>query len=97
MRLLLSITERDAAGSMDRLTEESAPELAEAYRCAGLTMAIVRRATTEDVAASGSTWAKRLGIPERRDAWLFETFVAGPSGRAGILSEAKESPGAPRG
>ena len=37
---------------------------------AGLEVAEPRLATVEDVSASGSSWAKRLGIPARRSAWL---------------------------
>jgi hypothetical protein len=44
--------------------------LAHAFRAAGLEVTEHRPATAADVAALGSTWAKRLGIPERRPAWL---------------------------
>ena len=37
---------------------------------AGLEVADPCLATAEDVLASGSSWAKRLGIPARRSAWL---------------------------
>jgi hypothetical protein len=43
--------------------------LAHALRDAGLRVTDRRAATAADVASLGSSWAKRLGIPERRAAW----------------------------
>jgi hypothetical protein len=44
--------------------------LAHALRDAGLDVTDHRPATAADVAALGSSWAKRLGVPERRPAWM---------------------------
>jgi hypothetical protein len=41
-----------------------------ALREAGLARTCLRQATIADVVGLGSSWAKRLGIPERRPAWF---------------------------
>ena len=45
--------------------------LAAGLRDEGLTVKC-RAATSTDVRELGSTWARRLGIPEQRSAWLLE-------------------------
>lgn len=68
--LLVSVTGRDLAVGEDVLDQAGAEALASAHRACGFTGVFVAPATQADVDASGSTWAKRLGIPERRPAWL---------------------------
>ena len=46
--------------------------MAEAYRGHGLVVTGVRAATPADVAATRSTWGRRLGAGARRPAWLLE-------------------------
>ena len=74
--MLTSVTERDVAAlgpGVDpaRGSALLAP-MAEALRCAGLRVRSCRSAAAGDVAGLGSSWAKRLGIPSRRPAWLLE-------------------------
>lgn len=69
-RLLLSVTERDLAAGATPLDDTAMVDLAVAYGSAGFDCIEVRQATAADVDESGSTWAKRLGIPSRRPAWL---------------------------
>jgi len=44
--------------------------LATALQAAGLHIIEGQPATAADVARLGSSWAKRLGIPDRRPAWV---------------------------
>lgn len=66
---MVSVTERDASAVGETVTTGSAAlsALATALRCVGLAVAC-REATAEDVV--DSSWAKRLGIPSRRPAWV---------------------------
>jgi hypothetical protein len=62
---MVSLTARDA-----RAVGDYAPGLdafASALRAAGLDVTCAE-ATADDVAALGSSWAKRLGIPRQRPA-----------------------------
>jgi hypothetical protein len=72
LRIILSITDRETDPASSPLTPARAGILAGEYEAAGFTVASVRPATRADVELSGSTWAKRLGVPSRRQAWLFE-------------------------
>jgi 16S rRNA (adenine(1408)-N(1))-methyltransferase len=69
-RLLVSITDRDLATGALPLGGDAILALGAAYTAAGFAAVAVREATQIDVEETGSTWAKRLGIPGRRDAWL---------------------------
>jgi hypothetical protein len=69
LRLFLSLTERDARGP-GILDEPSAAEVVARWQRHGLRCRELRPATASDVANLGSTWAKRLGIPARRPAWV---------------------------
>ena len=70
--MLVSVTERDAAVVPDASRRGAA--VLEPFECAlreaGLEAAKCHAATAMEVADSGSSWAKRLGIPERRPAWV---------------------------
>jgi 16S rRNA (adenine(1408)-N(1))-methyltransferase len=86
LHMLLSVTERDAATGLPMLDTESVGELAAAWAAGGFEPGEVRRATAEDVRATGSSWARRLDIPRRRHAWRLrlrrrEGPAAGTSGR----------------
>jgi hypothetical protein len=63
-----SLTERDGLLAPD--SERLLRPFAEALLAAGLERVACRAVTAADVAALDSTWAKRLGIPARRPAWL---------------------------
>jgi 16S rRNA (adenine(1408)-N(1))-methyltransferase len=69
LRLLLSVTARDGAPPRE-LDERAATDLAHRYEAAGWCVTEDRPATTADVSESGSSWARRLGIPARRTAWV---------------------------
>jgi hypothetical protein len=72
LRVLVSVIERDvpALRLADRPGLDLLAPLACAVSEAGLPVTACRRATREDIVELGSSWAKRLGIPERRPAWL---------------------------
>jgi 16S rRNA (adenine(1408)-N(1))-methyltransferase len=70
LRLLVSVTDRDLAAGAQVLEGEGTGPLATAYASAGFTPVECRPATVADVEETGSTWAKRLGIPLGREAWL---------------------------
>ena len=63
---LVSVTARDGVPPIPEPTE-----LAAAYATHGLRLVEARSATAAEIAASGSTWAKRLGAGTRRPvSWL---------------------------
>jgi hypothetical protein len=66
------VTERDHLGGD---AQEPLAQFASALGEAGLCIAECRQATVEDVAALNSSWAKRLGVPRRRPAWLLAAHV----------------------
>jgi hypothetical protein len=72
VRVVVSVVDRDAAAL--GICHDFGPDLLDPLACAleqaGLCFTDCRQATAADVAALGSTWAKRLGIPTRRPAWL---------------------------
>jgi 16S rRNA (adenine(1408)-N(1))-methyltransferase len=70
LSLLLSSTQRDSAAGGVVLDGRVAAALAGAYEEAGLVPVECRPATRTDMERLGSSWARRLGIPERRAAWL---------------------------
>jgi 16S rRNA (adenine(1408)-N(1))-methyltransferase len=70
LRLLLSVTERDAGSDIGSLDERAIESLTETFAALGLQNLERRPATPADVAASGSTWARKLGIARGdRAAW----------------------------
>jgi SAM-dependent methyltransferase len=70
--VLLSVVERDRVDGMERLDDRRAREVARRMAAAGgdLVLGLCRQATAEDLAASHSTWAKRLRVSRSRPAWL---------------------------
>lgn len=70
IELLLSTIETDGAPRLLR-AEQDANDLARAYESAGLCVVEVRPATAADVARMSSAWGRRLGIPDRRQAWIY--------------------------
>jgi hypothetical protein len=87
---LLSVTDRDAARALPPLDLLRLEALAQAASVHDLAIAEARPATAADVERLGSSWARRLGIPERRSATLLRlepvpgATTALPA-RAGIL------------
>lgn len=76
LELLISIGPRDIAEGLRPLDQAAIARLVDAYRALGLWVEDARPATAADVEASGSSWARRLGIPRSRDGWLLR-FTAG--------------------
>jgi hypothetical protein len=72
VRALVSVTERDLPAVRLEVTPDSRLLIpfACALQAAGLRVSECRPATRDDIVALGSSWAKRLGIPARRPAWV---------------------------
>ncbi len=68
--MLLSVTPRDGIAGLPCLDEGAIAGVAARYEALGLCLVEARPATTEEVRASGSTWAKRLG--DARDVWRID-------------------------
>jgi 16S rRNA (adenine(1408)-N(1))-methyltransferase len=82
LRLLVSATARDAGAGVAPLQESDLAALAGAYADHGLAVTEARPATPADVAASHSTWGKRLGAGRHRPAWLLEARLRARPGSA---------------
>ena len=72
LSMLLSSTDRDRGAGVEPLSEPTLATLADAYGRHGLAVTTARPATAADVAATRSTWGRRLGAGVRRPAWLLE-------------------------
>ena len=84
--LVLSTGPREAATGIPALDARATDALAGAYASAGLRPLGVAPLTAADVAGLGSSWARRLGIPDRRAAW-----------RVALRAPADQGPSAPIG
>lgn len=86
LAMLVSSTDRDRGAGVGPVGGAELAALAPGYAAHGLALTRVRPATAADVAASRSTWGRRLGAGDRRPAWLLEAgrdpASAGP-GQAG--------------
>jgi hypothetical protein len=71
LRVLLSVTPRDGL-AIPELDTRSVAALAERWRSARWCVLEAREATAGDVADAASSWAKRLGIPDRRGAAVLQ-------------------------
>ena len=67
LEAFVSITERDGLG-LPRLCLEDGPSIARRWACHGLKLVIFEPASPEQIAATGSTWARRLGAGRGRRA-----------------------------
>lgn len=67
---LVSLTDRERALGLPVPRSIDLPALTAAYRELALELGAWRPATASEVEAAHSSWAKRLGVPERRPAWL---------------------------
>ena len=93
LSMLVSSTARDAAG-VGPIDQHALAQLAGAYRRSGLAVTRVRPATPADVAASRSTWGKRLRAGVQRPAWLLEaTRVGAGSAELGQAGPGLVEPG----
>jgi 16S rRNA (adenine(1408)-N(1))-methyltransferase len=61
IRALVSVIERDRGAGLPPLTDDGLADLATACPGSGLTLRQARPATHDELAATGSTWARRLG------------------------------------
>lgn len=87
-RFLLSATARDNEGLV--VDERTMSRIGASWCREPLRPTGTRPATMEDVASLGSSWAKRLGIPCRRPAWVLVVERCGGhgSGRRDALGTA---------
>ena len=91
LRLLLSVTERDAALGLEALDEPAIEQMTQALEACGLTMIDRRAATAEDLDAARSSWSRRLRAGAAiRPAWLMR-FGASDQGSAGPRDGAPRS------
>jgi 16S rRNA (adenine(1408)-N(1))-methyltransferase len=72
LSMLVSSTARDAAAGVEPIDRRALDALAGPYGRHGLALTRVWPATPADVAASRSTWGKRLGAGASRPAWRLE-------------------------
>jgi 16S rRNA (adenine(1408)-N(1))-methyltransferase len=78
LSVLLSIVPSDHVPGLDCLDEATSGPIADAWRTVGLTLHALRPASLDEVRASGSSWARRLG-PDR-PVWRLE------GSRSGIIA-----------
>lgn len=70
LELLLSVAVVDTVPDSPPLDQARAEDLAARLALTGLSVDSVRLAEESDVDRYGSDWARRLGIPRRRQAWV---------------------------
>jgi 16S rRNA (adenine(1408)-N(1))-methyltransferase len=71
-RIVVSVTERDGIPEVPCLDEAAVAELARRQACRGLELTVARPATADDLAATRSSWARRLRSDTRRPVWVLE-------------------------
>ena len=69
LEALVSVTPRDHVPGVDELTPAHEARIAMAAAAAGLDLVAFRPATPDEVAATGSSWARRLGA---RPVWRLQ-------------------------
>lgn len=72
LRALVSVTPTDRVPGTLTLDEARVGRLVDCLTAAGWRVREARAATAADVVATGSSWAKRLGVPTRRPAWVLD-------------------------
>jgi hypothetical protein len=70
LAILASVAPRDGVPGVPHLDVDALAALAGRWERIGWEIRDARAATAGDVSDSGSSWAKRLGIPARRDAFV---------------------------
>ena len=93
VRALVSFTDRDATNAgLQRLTGADREALAMRWAAFGLRLTTFEPATIEEVHATGSTWARRLGAsrptrggaaPDPRPVWRLDLRCPGSDDRGG--------------
>jgi 16S rRNA (adenine(1408)-N(1))-methyltransferase len=88
-RILVSVDPRDGLG-LAPVAAADADDLARRWAARGLALARLEPASSEEVAASGSTWARRLSVGHARQAWWLELrrIDPGRTSRSGPLRAA---------
>ncbi|MEV0340758.1 class I SAM-dependent methyltransferase [Nocardia sp. NPDC050713] len=69
LSILVSVIEHDRGSGLPPIDENDLRGLAGPYTAHGLTITEVAPATAAEIAATGSSWAKRLGAGSQRSAW----------------------------
>ncbi|MEV0031612.1 methyltransferase domain-containing protein [Nocardia sp. NPDC050793] len=69
LSILVSVTEHDRSSGLPPIDERDLRDLTEPFAAQGLTITGVTPATAVDIAATGSSWGKRLGAGSQRSAW----------------------------
>ncbi|HET8784716.1 MAG TPA: class I SAM-dependent methyltransferase [Candidatus Limnocylindrales bacterium] len=75
LEVVASVVSGDGVADLEELDEGRLPAIAEAWRLAGLQLTSMRPATAAELATSGSTWARRLGVGRR--AWRLDGVRSG--------------------
>src|ERR1051325_11458850 len=70
LELLVSVVEGDVAADSPPLDESAVRSLADVYETRGLKLDELRLAEVEDIDRLGSSWGRRLGIPNDREGWI---------------------------
>jgi 16S rRNA (adenine(1408)-N(1))-methyltransferase len=70
LELLASVVPSDRVDGIDCLDDAMRPAIADAWRGVGLQLSGMRPATADDLATSGSSWARRLGAG--RPVWRID-------------------------
>jgi 16S rRNA (adenine(1408)-N(1))-methyltransferase len=70
IEVLASVVPSDRVEGIDCLDASTEPAIRRAWRGVGLDLATMRPATTDEIAGSASTWARRLG--RDRPVWRLE-------------------------
>lgn len=86
IELLLSIVPTDNA-AVTLAIEPEAHRLAAAFAQVGLHVHELRPANESDVARLSSAWGRRLGIPDRRQAWIY--LLGNESGASRVTAQSK--------
>ncbi|WP_435593401.1 methyltransferase domain-containing protein [Nocardia sp. bgisy118] len=74
LSILVSVTEHDRGSGLPPIDEHALRGLAEPCAAQGLTITGVNPATAADIAATGSSWGKRLGAGSQRSAWRITAY-----------------------
>ena len=83
LTILISLTDRDGLGLTAMDDPTAADALAARWNAHGLRLEAICPATDADVAATRSSWARRLGVGRARPAWRLAFVKATTPGAAG--------------
>jgi 16S rRNA (adenine(1408)-N(1))-methyltransferase len=78
----VSMTPRDGLALASLDAPGAGRDLAERWACLGLDLASLAPSTAEELQATWSTWARRLGAGQARPAWRFTLRRRGPGNTA---------------